>query len=369
MTVQTARNAGLSDLADLLKDQHARKVDIVAPATKIAATEGRIIVTGMEPVLADDGVTLSDGIYLPTDIGDEGIASKLDIPLAYVRRMRRDNVDLWDKNVNGWLRDDPRSFLLRCFKGDEGDGVLRAFLSSKYSTMDNLDALMATLDGVKQAGVQVEIAGCDLTERRMVVRVHCPQVRALAPTLLKGYHSPFSGNSGTDNPVVFAGFVIGNSETGGGAYTITPRIVVEVCTNGMTITKDAMRAVHLGGRLEEGTVEWSTTTQTKAAELIRSKTADAVRTFLTTDYLNATVEQIEAKAGKPVESIEEVKVITKALKFTDAETDGLLSFFIKGGQMTVGGVANAATAYAQEVDDPEVSTSLEAGAARLLIGA
>ena len=72
----------------------------------------------------------------------------------------------------------------------------------------------------------------------MYVRVVCEQVRALAPALLAGYRSPFTGASGADNPVIFAGFVISNSETACGAFTLTPRLVVQVCRNGLTITRD-----------------------------------------------------------------------------------------------------------------------------------
>jgi hypothetical protein len=386
MTVQTTtRNAGLEDLAVMLRSQQARKVDIVAPAPMIGSVGGVLSIKGAEPVIDDDGVTSTDGLYLPTAMCDEGIASKLDIPLAYLRRLRRDNVDLYDHNVNGWLMEDPRSFLVRCFKSDEGGtGIARAFLSDKYATMDNLDALMATLDGVKASGVDIDIAGCDLTDRRMVVRIECPQIRAMAPTLLAGYQSPFADREierwravadregmgyGGNEPVVFAGFVLANSETGGGAWSLTPRITVKVCRNGLTITRDAMRAVHLGGKLEEGTVNWSAETQSKAVDLVRSKTIDAVHTFLSQDYLTATVEAMEEKAGAKVKNVEAVKTITKSLKFTEEQTDGLLAYFVQGGQMTVGGVANAATAYAQEVADPEVAMALEAGAARLLVGA
>ena len=56
--------------------------------------------------------------------------------------------------------------------------------------------------------------------------------------------------------MVFAGFVITNSETGCGAFSLTPRLVVQVCRNGMTITRDAMRVVHLGERLDQGVVTW-----------------------------------------------------------------------------------------------------------------
>ena len=53
----------------------------------------------------------------------------------------------------------------------------------------------------------------------MYVRVVCEQVQALAPALLAGYRSPFTGAAGADNPVVFSGFVITNSETGCGAFS------------------------------------------------------------------------------------------------------------------------------------------------------
>ena len=113
--------------------------------------------------------------------------------------------------MNGWLAGDDRRFLLRCLRGEDGGGAARAFLSDGYKIIDNLDVLLAALDGVRQAGIPVRVDGCDLTERRMYVRVVCEQVRVLAPALLAGYRSPFTGAAGADNPVVFSGFVITNS--------------------------------------------------------------------------------------------------------------------------------------------------------------
>ena len=101
-------------------------------------------------------------------------------------------------------------------------GAARAFLSDGYKIIDNLDVLLAALDGVRGSGYPVQVDGCDLTERRMYVRVVCEQVRVLAPALLAGYRSPFTGAAGADNPVVFSGFVITNCETGCGAFTPDP---------------------------------------------------------------------------------------------------------------------------------------------------
>lgn len=65
--IQTAtRNAELGDLVALLRDQHARKIDTVAPVSALRAQNGYLVVSGTEPVLSEDGVTLADGHYWPT---------------------------------------------------------------------------------------------------------------------------------------------------------------------------------------------------------------------------------------------------------------------------------------------------------------
>ena len=152
----------------------------------------------------------------------------------------------------------------------------------------------------------------------MYVRVVCEEVRVLAPVLLAGYRSPFTGAAGADNPVVFSGFVITNSETGCGAFTLTPRLVVQVCRNGMTITRDAMRAVHLGERHEEGVVTWSGNTLDKTLALITAKTTDAVATFLDPAYVQRAVRAMERDAGHPVADPEEtVRTVSQRLRFTD----------------------------------------------------
>lgn len=381
----TTRNADLSTLLELLTEQHTRKLDIVAPASALRSVEGVLTVRGAEAVLTDEGVTSTDGSYVPTAVFDEGIADKLGIPVAYVKRLRIERPDLYDANVNGWLYGrnekrslasgevlregipgDPRSFLVRTFKGEDGPGIARALLSDRYATVDHVDVLMSCLDGVRAAGVSATVKSGDLTDRRMVVRVACPDVAAAAPRLLAGYRSPFTGQTGADNPLVFAGFRLTNSETGGGAFTITPEVTVQVCDNGMTITKDAMRTVHLGGKLETGVVRWAEDTQRKALELVQAKTRDAVAALLNADYLQATVAALEERAEEPVATVDAVKDLTKPLGYTQGQIDGILSYFVQGGQMTRGGVVNAITAYSQTVEDGDAAHDLDAKATTLL---
>lgn len=383
MNTDTTRNANLTDLLALLKEQTVRKLDVVAPAATLHAEGGLLRVEGTQPTFTDDGLTIGDGMYRPTEVFHEGVANKLGVPVGYLKRLRVQRPDLYDANVNGWLHGhkgdeahsipaasaDKRSFFVRTFQGDSGGvGVARALMSDRYSVIDNTDVLMATMAGINEAGVACDVDGADVTDRRMYVRVRCESVSALAPELLRGYRSPFGGGDGTENPTVFAGFVVSNSEVGNGSFSITPRLIVQVCSNGMTINKDAMRAVHVGAKLDEG-IRWSAKTQDKALELIKLRTADAVKTFLDVEYMRGVIAKltedatVEVPAGSAAKVVE---TVSRSLMFTQEQQDGILEHFIRGGQLTAGGVMHAVTSYAQTVDDADVSADLEGAGLKAL---
>jgi uncharacterized protein with FMN-binding domain len=370
--MDTTRNATLQDLVTLLQDQHARKLDVVAHTSSFHARNGNLVVSSTEPILTPDGVDTSDGTYRMTDVADNGIAHRLGIPRQYLRKMREERADLYDANVNGWLHGnqmtDPwhagidKQFLLRLFRpgADDEIGVARAFLSDRFGIIDNLDVLTSALSGIRDAGATVSIDKCDLTDRRMYVRVSAPEVAAMAPALLAGYRSPFTGQSGDELPVVHAGFIISNSEVGDGAYTITPQVIVQVCSNGMTMKADALRSVHLGSKLDEGVIKWSADTQRKALDLVTARTKDAVATFLDVDYVTDVVNRVESNAvTKLSEPVDTVKTVTAELKFTDTESAGILAHFIKGGQTTAGGVMQAVTSFAQTIEDADRAYEVE----------
>jgi hypothetical protein len=393
------RNADLGDVAELLKEQQARKHDFVAPAAVLYARDGDIVVEGAEQEITEEGVTSVDGRYRPTVIFDEGIADKLGIPLGYLRKLRAERPDLYDANVNGWLggvdgkSPDGRKFLMRTFKDDASDvGIGRAFLSNGFKMIEHLDAVAAALDAVRSSGVEATVESVDLSERRMSVRVAMPSVRALAPVLLAGYRNPFADpaveralNAGWDvemarraaqqeglgfdgaEPVVFSGCEITNSETGNGALMVTPRLIVQVCRNGLKITKDAMRAVHLGGKLEDGLIRWSDETQQKSIELVKAKMTDVIRTVVDVEYVKARIVEIEEKAGIEVRHPEAtIESVGRKLTYDQDTIDGVLGFFVRGGQMTAGGVLNAVTGFAQTVQDPDRAQEIEASAMRAL---
>lgn len=383
----TARNADLGTMAALLRDHRARGLDVIVNTTAVTAKGGNLVIDKTGQQITEDGVTECAGAYTPTRAAEALIAGKLGIHGSYLTRMRETaRLSLWDTNVNAWLHGsdgqpaDPRNFMMRLLRADDGtSGVLRAMLSDTFRRIDNLDVLMSALNGIHESGADVNVTGCDLTDSRMYARVEAPGIQALAPEFLKNYRNPFTGAPDEDlkrweqiagregmgydgggAPVMFAGFVISNSEIGQGRFSITPRIVVQICRNGLTIKAEALTEIHRGTRQDEGVIAWSDETQAKELALVTSKVKDAVRTFLSPDYLTGKIAQWEAEAGTPLANpAAVVKEVVKASAFPNDYEDEILAMFTRGGQVTAGGVAQAFTAAAQTVTDAELAALME----------
>jgi hypothetical protein len=370
---ETLRNVELADLAATLRSQRMRALDVVVPARRLRFQGGMAVVEGMDPVLEEDGVSEANGLYLPTVVGDEGVADKLGIPLTYVRKLRDGHLGAYDFNVNYWLaqQGSKREFLLRLLRRDTSDAIpgvddalphgrLRALLSSQYRTIDNLDVALAVLAGVEAAGVRRPQVQADLTDSRMYLRVTSPEISATALELVRNYRDPSTGRTGREYPLAFAGFVASNSEVGKGGFNLTPRVVLQVCTNGQTITKDAEKTVHIGSKLESGTVQWSEATQQANLKLISSKTTDAVRAFLSREYVQAKVAQLAADAGIVIEQPAKViEAVSKRVGFTAGQADAILAAFIDGADRTAGGVMHAITYVAQQQPDGDSAADME----------
>lgn len=163
--------------------------------------------------------------------------------------------------------------------------------------------------------------------------------------------------------MLFAGFVVSNSETGNGAWSLAPRAVLEVCTNGMTREVDAIRRVHLGARLEEGPINWSNETRQAQVELIRNQARDAVATFLSVDYLERFREDMQQAKGIVVQhAVRAVEHVRRSLAFTEEQGMAILEHFLGSGDPTVLGLAQAITFEAQSTVDDDLAFEMEAGA-------
>ncbi len=382
MTTQptTLRNIDLETLVTRLEGDQTRKVDVVVGRDLVEVTDGRLQIadgTDHGAMVIEPGpdmiASMSARLRVPTQLARElhtramTNPEELDDadPIAQLTAEIERNAyrDAFDSLFGArFAHDAPPSFMLRTYRSDDAGGTHygRAMLSRRYNIVDNRDVLLATLSGIHATGTEVDVVSADLTDARMRVRVQAPAIAFVATELLKGYRSPFRA-PGEASPLVFAGFEVTNSEIGGGAFAITPRMVVEVCSNGLVITKDVMRCVHLGSALDEGEITWAADTQRATLEVIKLRARDAVAQFLSAGYLEAAIRSLEATAAveltEPTTTLEHV---AKRQAWTEDEAAAILDLFVRGGQCTAGGVMQAMTAHAQAVGDPDRAAELEA---------
>ena len=389
-----AKGTDLGQFAKLLEEQRVNTVDLVVPASKLSMEDGALHVrrTVSEPEITPEGVRAPGEYsfrYTPGRMADDGFSSRLNIPKEFLARQHNGgliagkpitaNLNSYDALINLQLEHEfyrNKKFLVRVLQGNVAEhgteGYVRAFLTDGYRVIDHLDVLTATFQGIREAGVDPHALKieCDLTESRMYVRVHAPEVAVAAQDLLRGYRSPWAGGlTGDQLPLVFAGFVITNSETGHGKAAITPQAIVQACSNGLTWKADVMAEVHLGKRQEEGVIKWSDRTNQIELELIKSQAADAVRTFLSREYVQRKVDEMAEKAAVGIDreaSEDAVEVVRKDCAFTQTEARDVLADFLGGGQFSVGGMVQAVTSAAQRSSDADRQWHMEGATERVL---
>lgn len=346
----------IGELIEQLKTQQATKLDLIVPSTKITMlADGKLVIPptkGMEKAMASIGVTATEhNMFQTGKLMHAQFSEKLGIPKTYYDRMLGDNPQLMALNVNSWLqKQTAKNYMLRTFIANVNDDTIgygRALLSDRFKPIDNFDVLMATLEAIKATGVKVEIESCDLTEKRMYVRVICPEIQQEATELLKNYRTP-EGETG--NPYVNTGFILSNSEVGHGTFSISPRLFIQVCKNGLIQKNDSYKKTHLGAKLdEESIIEWSGATRQANLALVIQQVKDAVSTYMSKEYLTGTLSKLEAKGIEQIEHpVEAVNNMCGEYGFDQQKTKDILDFFIKGGQQTAFGLSQAVTYYAHK---------------------
>jgi hypothetical protein len=372
---------GVRELVGILQDQQSAKLDLVYPTNKIRLSGGALVIEGEQVLLTEDGVSDPNGVYGTMPIVDQNIADLFGIPVRYVRRMRAEKVSLLDTNVNEWAADAQGSSLIRLIQGTNPDdptssGLVRAILSSKYGIRDHLDTVISVLQGLRAAGLDASnINGIDLSDERLYLSVDVPEIAIEAKELIAGYH--FYSREARDFPLMNAGLVFTNSEVGRGAFEILPRATVQICRNGLTRKVDGFRKVHLGGRLQEGQINWSTETVEAANKFVQAQVQDAVASFLSEGYLTKLRDDLIKDSGVEVKDVNAtIEAVAKKMQYTATEADDILNAFIDGGLRTSGGVMHAVTAVAQKIEDADRAfefnnTGIEAmqAAARISVNA
>jgi len=337
----------LSQLASELERRQAAKLDFVADTRALHVNnDGRTLeVAGGDSSVNDFNLSNHAARQLGTWAG---------VPAKYAEKCFHSDPAFYARNMNHWLKNNDARRMIRTMDGD-----CRAFLSDRYRRIDHEDVTKAVLPVLMEIQ-DLHIVSCDVTDRRLYLKALFPSVQAeIEGSLQVG-------------DLVQAGVVISNSEIGMGSLQVQPLVMRLVCLNGMIANQSGLARHHVGRKIEgEGQ---------DVAQLFRDETIEAddralmlklqdiVRAAASEAQFKAIVKRMSlATVGPQIEQpVPAVEVLSKTFGLNDQEGNSVLESLIKGLDYSRWGTLNAITSVANNTENYDRATELEALGGRVL---
>ncbi len=332
----------LQELAVEIKRQAGAKKDYLVDTSAM-----QMVSYGASTTFRIDGIDEFD----VNEIAHQQIGQYTEIPWKYYDRMRTESPGLLAENVNHWLHTErvPERRMIRTL-----DTNVRAFLSDRYRRIDNEQVAEAVLPIISRMdGARVE--SCEITDNKMYIKVVNPRITQDISV----------------GDTVQSGIVISNSEVGLGSVSVSPLIYRLVCSNGMIAADSSVRKYHVGRAndsdfdfsiLRDETIEADDKAfLMKLQDAVAAATSEATFSRIVSQMREAKDAKIEARSVPKV-----VELTAKQVGITQFETEGVLGHLIGGGDLSLYGLSNAVTRYAQDVKSYDRSTELEATGFKVL---
>ena len=145
------------------------------------------------------------------------LCGKLQVPSRYFNRLvDAHQNELAAENINCWLEDDKREFMLR-----EYDGHIRGVLSGSYSKYDAPEILQSINEVFGEKHFQLK--GSFINEERLHVRLVETDLLSI---------------EGED---LYAGITLDSSDVGRSGLQVKFFVYKQVCTNGLTVAKSSAK--------------------------------------------------------------------------------------------------------------------------------
>ena len=203
---------------------------LMAQAEAIQSHTADYIVKAKDLHMDDDLNITFDNMRMPMSaFASSGLCGKLKVPTVYFNRCAAENKELAAMNINNWLEDDSRDFMVRTYNGS-----IRGCLSASYSKFDAPDLLKSVDEAL---GFDTyKLKGSFINEERLHLR------------MVEKEMLPIDGED------LFAGITIDSSDIGRSGLYVQFLIYKQVCTNGLILPKASgrlFRQKHIGITSEE----------------------------------------------------------------------------------------------------------------------
>ena len=346
----------LMSLMQTVKDQAARVRDFTVP------TDQMVMITSDES--SNDSQSNVTQIVLekqggePTrhfavnDVALDQIAQKANLDVRTARRVQQNYPRQFDSLVNAIWQKEPSVRMLRTFDSPTAPnhGIVRAVVSDKFKTFDNINLLESALPQLIESPAQWQVVTGSVTDRRLYLRLKSNSITGEAAV----------------GDVMANGIMLSNSEVGMGSVSVAQLVWTLACLNGMQSEKRS-RHSHVTSSRADGDTWGVLTDEAKAADnlALSLKVRDLVTDYADRDNFDATLERMreahnDTIEGTPSAAVEALgKVLQIPKKQNDNLLDGLMatigqSGYENGKAISRATLVNAVTRVANNVTDDDV---------------
>ncbi|MEA4834937.1 MAG: DUF932 domain-containing protein [Anaeromusa sp.] len=333
-------------LAQELERQRQARKDFVADTRKLAVKteQGQSL---LEVVLPEGAEA-----FVVSELMHRQLGERLQIPQKYYQKMRGEDPELLDYNINRWFTKQPANRMVRTL-----DGKARAFLSDRYRRLDNLELADVVFPFIKDMK-GAELSSCEVTESHMYVKVINKRLQAEVDV----------------GDAVQAGMVISNSEVGLGSLKVEPLLFRLVCKNGLIVKDYAQKRYHVGRQIENDDAAYeifSDETLAQDDKTFFMKVQDTLKTVVDETLFRLSVDKLCQSKQLPTGNnpVQTVEVLADRYLLSQNERGSILRHFIMSGDCSQYGLINAVTRASQDIEDYGRATEMERLGGELLASA
>jgi hypothetical protein len=359
--IENSKNT-LTALMMKVQDQAARAADYLAPTNDLQKTT---TLDGKPQIIIEASRGEPTKRFNINDTAFGQIATHSGIDTRTARRLQASYPREFDDLTNAIWQKEPTRRMVRTHlasdpMGSSTDGTVRAFVSDKFKTFDNVNLLEACLPQLIDNPAQFQVVSADVSEKRLYLR-------------LKSLEQLGTGANVGDHMANGIGF--GNSEVGAGSVNVHQLFWTLACTNGMQ-TQNKTRSSHITSARDGD--QWgllsddAKNADNRALEL---KLRDLVGHYSSRETFDDICQQMRMAAldvidGVATDVTDVVNNLGKVMQLTKKENSDVLnglmatigqSGFEQARPLSRATLVNAVTAVAHRADVDDVDTWQQRG--------
>ena len=359
--IENSKNT-LTALMMKVQDQAARAADYLAPTNDLQKTT---TLDGKPQIVIEASRGEPTKRFDINDTAFGQIATHAGIDTRTARRLQASYPREFDDLTNAIWQKEPTRRMVRTHlasdpMGSSTDGTVRAFVSDKFKTFDNVNLLEACLPQLIDNPAQFQVVSADVSEKRLYLR-------------LKSLEQLGTGANVGDHMANGIGF--GNSEVGAGSVNVHQLFWTLACTNGMQ-TQNKTRSSHITSARDGD--QWgllSDDAKNADNHALELKLRDLVGHYSSREAFDDICNQMRMAAldvidGVATDVTDVVNNLGKVMQLTKKENSDVLnglmatigqSGFEQARPLSRATLVNAVTAVAHRADVDDVDTWQQRG--------